>query len=431
MAILTSPVNPGEMELPLSIQQHRSIRESDGNVNIWEGAVRSGKTIASLFRWLFYVVNNHTQGELVVVSRTRASAARNVFATLADPQLFGPIAKHVKYTPGADQASILGRKMWVLGSSDSRSENVLRGLTCAGAYVDEVTLLRRDFFFQLLNRLWEGAQLFGTTNPDNPAHWLKVDFLDRLDGLPDWRSWKFVLDDNPVLSEERKERIRRENIGLFYRRNVMGEWVAAEGAIFPGWDPDRDVVPWAQVPRIERVLADGIDYGTTNPTAAVRLGIAADGTLYALDEYRIANRRELGVTLAEAASGIQAWREASDMEVPQFVPVDPSAADLRTELGRLGITTMGADNDVTYGVRILASLLAGGAKARLKVTDRCPGLIQELPGYSWDDEAAEKGEDKPLKVADHSIDALRYAVVSTETVWRPLAEHLARTATAS
>ena len=422
MAILTSPVAPGEMDLPISPMQHESIRSSDGAVNIWEGAVRSGKTIASLFRWLFYVVNNHTRGELVVVSRTRASAARNVFAPLQDPELFGPIAKFVKYTPGSDTASILGRKMWVLGSSDVRSENVLRGLTCAGAYVDEITLLQRDFFFQLLNRLWEGAQLFGTTNPDNPAHWLKTDFLDRLDKLPGWRNWKFVLDDNPALSEERKERIRRENVGLFYRRNVLGEWVSAEGAVFPDWDPDRDVLPWAKVPQIERVLADGIDYGTTNPTAAVRVGIGTDGVLYALDEYRIADRRKTGITLGQAASGIEGWRLNSDIGFGQFVPVDPSAADLRTELGRLGITTMAADNDVTYGVRIIASLIAGGL---LRVTDRCPGLISEIPGYSWDDKAAKKGEDKPLKVADHSLDALRYAVVSTETVWRPMVAQLA------
>jgi phage terminase large subunit len=52
---------------------------------------------------------------------------------------------------------------------------------------------------------------------------------------------------------------------------------------------------------------------------------------------------------------------------------------------------------------------------RLKVSDRCRGCIAESPGYSWDDEVTEKGEDKPIKIADHSLDAGRYALVTTKT----------------
>lgn len=38
----------------------------------------------------------------------------------------------------------------------------------------------------------------------------------------------------------------------------------------------------------------------------------------------------------------------------------------------------------------------------------------------WDEKASEKGEDKPVKIADHSVDALRYAVHSTAHEWRHL-----------
>ena len=64
----------------------------------------------------------------------------------------------------------------------------------------------------------------------------------------------------------------------------------------------------------------------------------------------------------------------------------------------------------------MSSLLNAG---KLRISERCTGLINEMPGYSWDTKATEKGEDKPLKVADHSIDAFRYAVTTTETNWRP------------
>ncbi|WP_284743921.1 hypothetical protein [Amycolatopsis sp. RTGN1] len=82
-----------------------------------------------------------------------------------------------------------------------------------------------------------GAQLFGTTNPDDPAHWLKRDYLDRLAELPDWRSFAFTLDDNPSLSAEYRACIRREYTGLWFRGFILGEWVAAEGAVFDMWAP--------------------------------------------------------------------------------------------------------------------------------------------------------------------------------------------------
>src|SRR5699024_11032627 len=125
-------------------------------------------------------------------------------------------------------------------ASDSKAEKVLRGLTCAGAYVDEVTVVDEQFFVQLLGRMSvPDAQLFGTTNPDNPAHWLKRRYLDRIDRLPDWCSFEFTLDDNPALEQSYKASIRREYTGLWHRRYILGEWVAAEGAVFDMWEPSR------------------------------------------------------------------------------------------------------------------------------------------------------------------------------------------------
>lgn len=397
-------------------------------MNLWEGAVRSGKTIASLIRWVLYVAKTTVSGELVVVSRTRASAARNVFAPLQNRALFGSWADHVSYTPGADTGTILGRKVWVLGSADIRSEHTLRGLTCAGAYVDEVTLLQNDFFVQLLNRLWEGARLFGTTNPDNPAHWLKTGYLDRLDELPDWRVWKFRLDDNPALSEDRKAAIRRENVGLYYRRNVLGEWVAADGAVYPMWDPARHVTPWEELPPIRRLLAVGVDYGTTNPTAAVLLGLSdtRDGyghhtgtQLHIVDEWGVPKGHNL--TDQELSTQFRAWLKAPHLPYethlqPERVILDPSAASFRVQLQADGVAgVIPADNDVAYGTRTVASLLSTG---ELTVTDRCLNLIREIPGYAYDQKKADSGVDAVVKTADHWLDATRYAVTTTESIWR-------------
>ena len=64
-------------------------------------------------------------------------------------------------------------------------------------------------------------------------------------------------------------------------------------------------------------------------------------------------------------------------------------------------------------------IVAPGSGHLLKVSDRCHGLITEIPGYAWSPKATEKGLDAPIKANDHSCDALRYAIATTETEWRP------------
>lgn len=405
----------------LSDKQFGSIREATAQVNLWHGAIRSGKTIGSLIRWLLFVAAAPSGGALVIVGRTRDSAWRNVIAPLQDSDLMGPAAAHVVGNYGAPTVSILGRMVYIMGASDVKAELVLRGLTVAGAYVDEVTTLPEGFFTQLLGRMSvRGAKLFGTTNPDNPAHWLKVKFLDRLGDLPHWRVWHFVMDDNPSLSAEYIAQKRAEFTGLWYRRFILGEWVAADGAIYDMWDEGRHVVPTADMPRMDRLLGVGVDYGTTNATAGLLLGVATTDRprLYLLDEWRYEpSTARYRLTDAQLSAGLREWIDGQQQRV-EWVFIDPAAASLKVQMhadGIRGVTN--ADNDVSYGIRTMASLLASGD---LLVSAGCRGFLAEVSGYSWDPKATEKGEDRPLKTADHSLDAARYVIATTESVWRPM-----------
>lgn len=402
----------------LSPAQRASIRDSTASVNGWEGSIRSGKTIASLIRWAEYV-QHAPDGHLAILGWTLTTIQRNVLDPLIN--LHPSIVQH---TRGANVCWVMGREVQLVGFSDKRSEAVIRGLTLAGAYVDEATLMPEQTFVQLLGRLSvTGAKLFWTTNPDSQSHWLRRRYLSRLCDLPDWRIFHFTMDDNPALSAEYVESKRREFTGLWYRRFILGEWVSAEGAIYDAWDPDVHVIPWEELPPMRRLLGVGLDYGTTNPSSAVLLGLAEDGTLYAIDEWRhdpATTQRRL--TDAQLSQQLRAWLDEDHLPYPnelqpEWLFIDPAAASLKVQLhedGEQRVTD--ADNQVGYGIRTIASLLALGA---LHVTDRCTGVIDEAPSYAWDPKATEKGEDRPLKVADHSLDALRYAVATTETVWRP------------
>ena len=76
--------------------------------------------------------------------------------------------------------------------------------------------------------------------------------------------------------------LKREYTGVFYQRYILGQWVAAEGAVYPMFARGRHVSANAPDTRFTWV---GVDYGHTNPTAFVRLGLGEDGRVWALEEY--------------------------------------------------------------------------------------------------------------------------------------------------
>lgn len=408
----------------LSPMQAWSIAKASARVNLWTGSIRSGKTIASLLRWLIFVAKAPRGGELVVIGRTRESIARNVFGPLTDPALFGALTKHVTYTAGAPSGKILGRTVHVLGASDARSEMVLRGLTVAGAYVDEATLVSEAFWTQLLGRMSvPGAMLFATTNPDGPAHWLKKQVIDRANELG-YRIFRFQLRHNTHLDPAYVAQITREYVGLWYRRFILGEWVQAAGAIYESWDPARHVIATADLPPMDRVLAMGVDYGDQHATRGYLLGIGPDTRPGHEHEHRLYVLAEWApghMTIGEHSTSLRNWLAGQPVEAwrtPEWVAVDSAAASFRHQLFHDGVAGVrNAHKSVLPGIRTLAGLLAVD---RMVVADTCTHLIDRIPGYVWDPKAERRGEDAPIKADDDEVDALRYAIYTTRLDWRSL-----------
>lgn len=402
-------------------------------ITAYEGSIRSGKTFTSLVEWIRYC-RTGPPGMLLIAGRTERTILNNIVQPLQD--MLGP--RRVAINRGLGTVSLLGRTVLMVGANNEASRTKIQGLTLAGAYVDEAGTLPESFFSMLVSRLSvAGARLWLTSNPESPSHWLKTKWLDRAriwvdrngavhhkpdfdpDRDPDIHRVSWALEDNTTLPPDYVRNTKAMYTGLWYRRYILGEWVAAEGAIYDMWDPDRHVVH--DLPPMARHLGVGVDYGTTNATAGILLGLSAEPRprLYLLDEWRYdpATAR-LRLTDGQLSAGLCEWMGGRQDPRVEWVLVDPAAASLKVQLHADGARNVtDADNDVAYGIRTVASLLGTGD---LLVSDRCTGLIAEFPGYSWNPKATEKGEDKPIKTADHSLDAARYAVATTESVWRPI-----------
>ncbi|HZE37764.1 MAG TPA: PBSX family phage terminase large subunit [Stackebrandtia sp.] len=396
-------------------------------LNIFEGAVRSGKTIASLLAWLKFV-REAPEGPLLMVGKTERTLKRNIL----DPLIEMLGNRRCKLIGGAGELWLLGRLVYIAGANDERSQEKIRGLTLVGAYVDEASILPESFWAMLKTRLSvEGARLICTTNPDGPNHWLKRDHLNRAtvhltregeiqrfqsEDLLDLHRFSFQLDDNPSLPRSYIEETKKEHVGLWYRRLVLGDWCLAEGAVYEMFDPDRHVVD--ELPPIQQWIACGVDYGTVNPFAALMFGAGVDGNLYVGHEWWWDSKRQhKQLTDVEYSAKLRAWMDTDLGGIrPQHVIVDPSAASFNTQLWQDKLSPVLGDNAVLDGIRTVSSLFA---RDRLYVHRSCRNLLNELPGYSWDDDKAAKGEDAPIKVDDHAVDALRYAIHTTESKWRP------------
>ena len=417
---------------PLVGKQALSVALADARLNLWEGSVRSSKTISSLIRWLRFV-REAPPGNLLMAGKSERTLKRNIIDPLAE--MLG--TARCRHLVGSGEVWLLNRRVYLAGAHDERSKDKIHGLSLVGAYCDEISTWPESFWSMLLSRLSsEGAKLFGTSNPDSPAHYLNRDFLKRsalhlgLDGslsrsddpeCLDLARFSFRLGDNPHLPAAYIASLEREYVGLWRKRYIEGLWVAAEGSIFDMWDEDRHVIDI--LPPISRWLAVSCDYGTANPLHALLLGLGVDGCLYVTSEYRYESRKaRRQLTDAEYSERLRGWITQVPIPgsqltgpVPQYWVIDPSAASFIAQLHRDGLSPVGANNEVLDGIRLVSTLLAAG---KLKVHRSCTALITELPAYVWDDQAALKGEDKPVKIDDHGVDALRYACFTTRALWQ-------------
>lgn len=384
----------------MRLWQDRSLKR----INILQGSVRSGKTWISLVLWAFWVASMPDDRQFLMVAKTLTSLRRNCLDLLQS--LIG--TANFTYSLSKKEAHLFGRVVYLEGVNDARAESKIRGMTLQGAYCDELTLFTEDFFAMLLSRLSDkGALLIATTNPDIPTHWLKMNYLNRAREL-DLLSVEFKIDDNPYLDPEYVANIKHEYTGAFYSRFIEGNWVRAEGLIYPMFERTAHVIEAA--PEVKQGYAEYViscDYGTSNPTAALYWCIQ-DGVGYCLGEYYHDGRRDGQRTDEEHVTGLLNAGAGID---PAFsvsaIYADPSAASFITALKRhTDLFVYEADNNVSDGIRNVASFLQN---KRILFHESCVNTIREFQTYCWNDRAI---KEEPLKENDHCMDSCRYLVRS-------------------
>lgn len=397
--------------LELTKRQKWAYHRSTSRLNIAEGAVRSGKTVGFNYKFIKAIAEDrsHLPSDAIdiMVGKTFSSLKRNVVNPVLD--LVGSDAQLV-----GQELRIWDTVVHLIGANDERSEGKIRGSSVRKAYGDEITLWPESFFKMLDSRLsFDESQFFGTTNPGAMNHYLKRDYIDRVKEL-DLDVFHFNLDHNTTLSKRYVEAIKKNYVGLWYKRFILGLWCAAEGAIYDFFDDAEHTI--TKHPKADFYMT-GVDYATSSPTAFILFGVnlSTRPKVWAEREYYWdPKQKERQKTDAElSADFIDFHKEylGPHWQTKLYKTyLDPSAESLQLQLARDGVMSITeANNDVCPGIRRVSGMLKTGDYA---ICTTCPGLIGEKYSYVWDAKAQERGEDAPKKVDDHRSDAERYGIFS-------------------
>lgn len=401
---------------PLSPKARASIK-ANGWMTVWEGAIRSGKTVASIIAWLCYLKSS-PEKIFFMSGKTYGSLIRNVidgdFGLLS---LGAPDVRITKDRTGSNVIMLADKKIYLFGASDDGAYMRLKGLTAGGWYADEVATHPESFIVEALARtaVSSDRRIFWTLNPTFPSHYIYRNFMDRWEGTPGYRRYHFTLDDNNAMTAERKAELARQYTGRYKSIYILGQRVAATGAIYDNFD--RSTIVFSGEPKED--LTDcqkfvACDYGTVNPCVFLECCISENGVIYVLREYRWDSRAKM-TQKTDAAYVHDMINFVGEPSVcDHTIIVDPSAVSFITALQVEGFFVKPANNDVLSGIMKLSSIIG---KGRLRIHESCTGLIAEMEGYSWDEKCANSGTEKPLKIRDHGPDALRYYVNTCLSSW--------------
>lgn len=394
-----------------------------GFLNVWEGAVRSSKTVVALVAFVHYI-RHSPERNFLLSGRTMGTIEQNCILgdfgilNMIPGSTYGKYGKKDVITfrvKGPDGIHTIEKHIIVQGASNIGDYKSLRGNSYAGWFADEINMHDKEFVAEAFKRTVASTDRkhFWTLNPDNPYHWIYEEYIDYYDRMSDedkatiggFRLWKFYLEDNPILTDQRRAELALQYIpGSFqYRRAILGERCIAEGLVYPQATEEKVCALLDHHDYAIRYAS--IDYGTNHATVMYLGGHHVNdykrwcifGEYYSeKEDLTTAEYWESFVKLCETHG-------VNPMEIN--VAIDPAAGAIKVEFQKHKALAFNAKNDVLDGIDFTRKVLYDDT---LKIDPSCRQLIRQFSTYSWDEKASERGEDKPLKVNDDCVDSLRY-----------------------
>lgn len=354
--------------------------------------VQSGKTMVGA-AWLAKRISDFPTKDHLIAAPTykllQQSTLKKFFQEFPFFRQFYSIANSVIDLPE-------GGKVYIRSTEDPYG---LEGMTIKSAWLDEGGQMKADTWTVIQARVAiERGQVLITTTPYNMG-WLYGDFYKHWQaGDPNFLVVNWNSQQNPYFPKEEFDRIRKTMDATTFDMRYMGTFRKRHGLVYPDFN-ETMIADMDKKPAFTAVIG-GIDWGFTNPSAVVVLGVDSDNHYWLMDEWY-----ERGKTTDEIV------HKALQLQAQYRVNVwyaDPAEPDRIEQAKRNGLYVREANKDVKLGIDVVRQVIR---EKRLKVKRGLIHFIDEIENYHYPEDGQPGFQkDLPMKEDDHLMDAFRYAV---------------------
>lgn len=270
-------------------------------------------------------------------------------------------------------------------------ENIetLRGLAFDFMVIDEVAGMRNFWLnWQEIIRPTltdtKGSVMFIST-PKGFNHFYDLYNLENED--KDYKSFKFTSYDNPHLPIDELEKAKQELTEDRFSQEYLADFRKTEGLVYKEFDRMNHLFSDYSDKEFLEIIC-GIDFGYTNPSCVLKIGVDYDNNYYVLDEwYKVKQTTEQIGSMALSFSSHKVFPD----------PAEPDRIEI---LEKMGLNCYEVNKDVILGIDKVRELFK---QKRLFIHNNCKNLIWELETYSYPDRKPDRNEEeKPIKENDHA-----------------------------
>lgn len=202
-------------------QLHQLSKEDKYKEIVVVSSIRSGKSYGIIHDVITASWNNKTPHGILVCAPTfrllESVLERDIVTKL---QSFGLVKNHSFMRHETELKN--GNRIFY--RSLEEPDTALRGLNICKAYVDECAYVDKYAMDVVRGRLLTtNGQLIMITTPKGTNNWLYEDYF--VNKREDVAYLKFSILDNPIISQEAVERLKRSYDELMYRQEILGEFI--------------------------------------------------------------------------------------------------------------------------------------------------------------------------------------------------------------
>lgn len=265
----------------------------------------------------------------------------------------------------------------------------------------------------------DGARIWLNCNPENPAHYVKTELIDRAEEKRIYHL-HFLMDDNLTLSQQTRDKYYRMFSGVFYRRFILGEWALTDGLVYPQFaNAPQDYIA-AELPPIQYAVI-GVDFGGTGSAHSFTLtGFAPRfERVVILSEYYHNNKRDGTLSPTELEEAFVLFAQRAKQRFRVYEAYCDSAEQTLIQGLRIAAARAGLGIDIRNAVKgpindriaFTNSMIAQG---RFLIHSSCTNTAKALREAVYD--SKRQTEDIRLDDGTTNIDSLDSFEYSCESV---------------